>query len=209
MGMQVMDGACRGASVTCKCPWYILSAQSVADLSVCGCLDLFRTYGADCRTRSRGHGAELAELSSPRVLKPTLSPRFLCAETARRAGPHFHPSATKRLHGMRRSVVHHNIAVFKVVIVFADVRDPPSLRYFLFVLVSSSPLHLLLLLHLFFLAGVVSVWTLLGLRSPLITDSSFLFYQQLPVTQPSGASSSADVLHKEAPKNICLPAQGI
>lgn len=205
-----MDGTCRGASVTCKCPWYILSAQSVADLSVCGCLDLFRTYGADCRTRSRGHGAELAELSSPRVLKPTLSPGFLCAETARRAGPHFHASATERLHGMRRSVV-HNIAAFKVVIVFADVRDPPSfppsLRYFLFVLVSSSPLHLLL--HRFFLAGVVSVWTLLGLRSPLITDSSFLFCQQLPVTQPSGASSSADVLHKEAHKTIFLPAQGI
>lgn len=123
----------------------------------------------------------------------------------------FPPSATERLHGMRRSVVPHHIAAFKVVIVFADVREPPSLppslRYFLFVLVSSSPLHLLL--HLFFLAGVVSVWTLLGLRSPLITDSSFLFCQQLPVTQPSGASSSADVLHKEAHKNICLPAQGI
>lgn len=128
MGMQVMDGACRGAAVTCKCPWYILSAQSVADLSVCGCLDLFRTCGADRRTRSRGHGAELAELSSPRVLKPTLSPGFLCAETARRAGPHFPPSAkSKRLHGMRRSGVPHHIAAFKVVIVFADVREPPSL----------------------------------------------------------------------------------
>lgn len=205
-----MNGACRGASVTCKCPWYILSTQSVADLSVCGCLDLFRTCGADCRTRSRGHGAELAELSSSRVLKPTLSPGFLCAETARRAGPHFHPSATKRLHGMRRSVVHHNIAAFKVVIVFADVRDPPSLPPLLSLRLSfllSAPLHLLL--HLFFLAGVVSVWTLLGLQSLLITDSSFLFCQQLPVTQPSGASSSADVLHKEAHKNICLPAQGI
>lgn len=87
--------------LTCKCPWYILSAQSVADLSVCGCLDLFRTRGANCRTRSRGHGAEFAELSSPRVLKPTLSPGFLCDETMMRAGPHFNPFATMRLHGMR------------------------------------------------------------------------------------------------------------
>lgn len=140
--MQLMNDACRGALVTCKCPWYILSAQSVADLSVCGCLDLFRTRGAECRTRSRGHGAELAELSSPRVLKPTLSPGFLCAETARRVGPQVNPSATERLHGIRRSVVHHNITAFKVVIVFADVRDsflPPLLSLRLSFLLSAPP----------------------------------------------------------------------
>lgn len=175
-----MDGACRGASVTCKCPWYILSAQSVADLSVCGCLDLFRTCGADCRTRSRGHGAELAELSSPRVLKPTLSPGFLCAETARRAGPHFHPSATKRLHGMRRSMAHHNIAAFKVVIVFAGVRDPPSLPPLLSLRLSfllSSPLHLLL--HLFFLC-----WCCQRLDTPRASVSSYngLLFPVLPTT---------------------------
>lgn len=104
----------------------------------------------------------------------------------------------------REYVVHHNITAFEVVIVFAAVRDPPPLRYFLLGLVSSSLLHLLLLP--FLLSGGFSVWTLLRLRSPLIADSSFLFCQQLPVTQPSCASSSADVLHKEAHRNICLPA---
>lgn len=36
--------------LTCKCPWYILSTQSVADLSVGGSLDFFHTWEADCRT---------------------------------------------------------------------------------------------------------------------------------------------------------------
>lgn len=208
MGMQVMNGACGGASVTCKCPWYILSAQPVADLSVCGCLDLFRTCGADCRTRSRGHGAELAELSSlPGAEADTFCGIPLRGDSeARRSALSPFPPRSAYMECAVRWLIITSLRL-KSSLSFADVRDPPSLRYFLFVLVSSSPLHLLL--HLFFLAGVVSVWTLLGLRSPLITDSSFLFCQQLPVTQPSGASSSADVLHKEAHKNICLPAQGI
>lgn len=40
----------RGSLLTCKCPWYILSTQSVADLSVSGSLDFFHTCEADCRT---------------------------------------------------------------------------------------------------------------------------------------------------------------
>lgn len=114
--------------LTCKCPWYILSAQSVADLTVCGGLDLFRTGGASCRTRtrtrSRGHGAEFAELSSPRVLKATLSPGFLRAETAMRAGPL--TLSPRRASTDGEDAAHHETSAFKVVIVFAAVRVPPS-----------------------------------------------------------------------------------
>lgn len=84
--------------LTCKCPWYILSTQSVADLSVSGSSDFFQTCEADCQTWKCAHetavlgvvsdGRSRAELSSPQVLKPTLCahPGFLCAVTARRAG---------------------------------------------------------------------------------------------------------------------------
>lgn len=39
-----------GCLLTCKCPWYILSIESVADLSVSGCLDFFQT--CECQTGS-------------------------------------------------------------------------------------------------------------------------------------------------------------
>lgn len=38
--------------LTCKCPWYILSTQSVADLSVSGSLDFFQTCEAESQTGS-------------------------------------------------------------------------------------------------------------------------------------------------------------
>lgn len=38
--------------LTCKCPWYILSTQSVADLSVTGSLDFFQTCEAESQTGS-------------------------------------------------------------------------------------------------------------------------------------------------------------
>ena len=88
----------RGCLLTCKCPWYILSTQSVADLSVSGSSDFFQTCEADCQTWKCAHqtavlgaasdGRSRAELSSPQVLKPTLCahPAFMCAVTPRRAG---------------------------------------------------------------------------------------------------------------------------
>lgn len=42
----------RGCCLTCKCPWYILSTESVADLSVSGSLDFFQT----CRGRESQTG---------------------------------------------------------------------------------------------------------------------------------------------------------
>lgn len=90
--VPLYDTVNRDCLLTCKCPWYILSTQSVADLSVSGCSDFFQTCEVDCQAVSvdmRRCGRVCgAELSSPRVLKLTLCarPGFLCVGTPRRAG---------------------------------------------------------------------------------------------------------------------------
>lgn len=109
ISFSILFETCTSCLLTCKCPWYILSTQSVAALSVTG--SSFYTssrlvWGAQCQTpsvdiRSRTRvfglevqkGADRAELSSPRVLKLTLCahPGYLSAltHTESDAGRHF------------------------------------------------------------------------------------------------------------------------
>ena len=219
----------RGCLLTCKCPWYILSTQSVADLSVSGSSDFFQTCEADCQTWKCAHqtavlgaasdGRSRAELSSPQVLKPTLCahPAFMCAVTPRRAGRRRSATSDLTFYLPLHSVLtlacdrdrfgvcfflfffffffflnkEGSLAVLvgiKITASFWTLRRVcPSLRS---VSLSSS------------LRCGLNVLTLPGVQSLLIVRSSFPVCQLLPVTQPSGASSSADVLHKEAHKRI-------
>lgn len=54
----------RGCCLTCKCPWYILSTESVADLSVSGSVDFFQTCrGRESQTGRVGVGRKLQQQS--------------------------------------------------------------------------------------------------------------------------------------------------
>lgn len=91
----------RSRDLTCKCPWYILSAQSGADPSSGGgSSHFFQTWSRQQSVRlehkkqqqqsfggRRSGGADRAELSSPQVLK-TRSSRICEAHRERRVLTH-------------------------------------------------------------------------------------------------------------------------
>lgn len=202
--VPLYDTVNRDCLLTCKCPWYILSTQSVADLSVSGCSDFFQTCEVDCQAvsvdmsrcgKSLGSGAVL----SPRVLKRTLCSSRISVRgdtEARRAhetdgGLHFYLPLT--------------VCWRRIVVAHAEIKSPRiKSSFWRHCRVSSLSLTL---------SPAPESPPPLSLSSagcgfkysdaPQGLDSSYsalLFpvCQLLPLTQPSGASFSADVLCKEA-----------
>lgn len=189
----ILIETCASCLLTCKCPWYILSTQSVSVTGSSFYASSRLVWDAQCQTpsvdiRSRRRvfglevqkGADRAELSSARVLKLTL-----CA----------HPGYLSALtHGERRRTALSFLSWFFNTLQIPEIvltwKTQTNKNKILSRFKSSSWAR-------FPFGLALNVLTLL-LRS-LSSYSALLspVSQLLPLTQPSGASPSDDVLGEE------------
>lgn len=179
-----------GCLLTCKCPWYILSIESVADLSVSGCLDFFQTCecqtgSVDMKSWSRVFGQEVrrstqsgAVLSSGAEADTSRSSRISLRVTPRR----------------KRSATSDRTIVFGGVIKKEGKNKSPRFKSsfwdalpFSRSLSSSVGLSPRLSLPSLLSSSLgygLNVFSLLGVQSLLIVRSSFLFANCSPWPSP-------------------------